>query len=389
MSEIHIVGAGPAGLMAAQMYAQNGHQVIVYEQKAAVARKFLVAGHGGFNLTHQDDYATMLTEYDHPLFRAVIAEFTNEDTVTWLQSIGIPTYVGSSGKIFPQKGIKPIAVLQAWLTRLEALGVTIKTQHQLLDFDKHYLQFLNGEQEVNVKYEKAVFAFGGLSWQKTGSDGKWITLFKNKNISITKIEPANSGFETTIDFTALEGKPLKNIAVNFQNTIKKGEIVFTNYGIEGSPIYYLNRSIRKHALPLTIYLDLKPNLSLDNIQQLYESQHLINITAFLKDKLSIQGAALTLLKKLPKAVYINPNALFQHIKQYPIEIKSFRPIDEVISTSGGLSWDALDEHLALKDYPQIQCCGEMLDWEAPTGGYLLQGCFASGYFVGMQNKITK
>lgn len=378
-SPIVIIGAGPSGLMAAQYLAENGFQVHIYEQNKAAARKFLVAGHGGFNLTHSEPIADFILRYDKNILHLILQRFDNKDTVNWLHNLGIETYVGSSGKIFPIKTIKPIQVLNAWLAKLQSLGVKIHYEHTFIDFTDNYITLKQQDNTLSIPYNKLLLAMGGGSWQKTGSNAKWIDIMMNKGIKIQPLESANSGYNTSDDFQSLEGLNLKNIEVRFNETRKKGEIVFTNYGIEGSPLYYLNRFTRAGTFPYYIYLDLKPTFSKDQI--IHELQQNNNTTRVLKEKLKLSKPAIVLLKRLPKEVFNDPVALSHQLKNYPIAVTSLRPIDEVISTAGGLDFEELSHSLYLHKYPNIYCLGEMLDWEAPTGGYLLQACFSMGIYV--------
>lgn len=384
-NQIIIIGAGPAGLMASQILAEKGFKVQIYEQNKASGRKFLVAGNGGFNLTHSEELENFIEKYDAPEIRNIVKNFDNKKVIDWLSDLGVTTYVGSSGKIFPTKNFKPIQVLKAWLDRLEQLGVTIHYEHTFLDFDENSITLKNREKELKIEYSKLILAMGGGSWKKTGSDAKWIEILKSKNIDITPLESANSGYNTDSKFHQLQGQYLKNIKVSFENNDKIGEVVFTKYGIEGSPIYYLNRFTRKHDFPLIINIDLKPNLSEAEIfEQLNGNE---KISQILKRKLKLSTTALNLLKTLDKESYTNIENLSKTIKKFPIEILSFRPIDEVISTSGGVSFSALNDKLELHNFPNVFCAGEMIDWEAPTGGYLLQACFSTGFWVA--NEISK
>lgn len=376
---IIIIGAGPAGLMAAQQLAEAGKEVIIYEQGKAAARKFLVAGHGGFNLTHTEPIDHFILKYDKAEIGKIIQHFDNKQVIAWLKDLGIETFVGSSGKIFPIKGIKPIQVLNAWLEKIKHLGVKICYEHRLIDFDQQKVIIEHRRKTQEQYFSKLILALGGGSWQKTGSDAKWVPLLASKNIAIHPLASANSGYNTTIDFSEIEGEILKNIEVEFDGIRKKGEMVFTSYGIEGSPIYYLNRYTRPHSFPLTIYLDLKPTFSQEAIARLLTSSD--KISEALRDKIHLSKPAFKLLKKLSKTVYTDPLKLAKAIKLFPIEVGSLRPIDEVISTAGGIKLEELDHRLALKNYPHIHCIGEMLDWEAPTGGYLLQACFSMGHWT--------
>lgn len=379
---IILIGAGPANLMAAEVLATAGHQVQIFERNKAAARKFLVAGHGGFNLTHNEPIDQFVERYDAEFVKSIVRAFDNQATIQWLNDLGISTYVGSSGKIFPEKSIKPIQVLQAWLQRLASLQVAIHYGCTMIDFDHHTVTIENSEGIHQHTFDRLILGLGGKSWAKTGSDGMWESMMKPKNVALTPLEPANSGYTTDIDFTMLEGAVLKNIAVHYQEHSKKGEIVFTNYGIEGSPIYYTNRMIRKDGFPNQIFIDLKPNLSATEITAKLNSNQ--SISTILKEKLNIKGASLSLLRLLDKATYNDKTALATLIKRYPINITGFRPIDEVISTAGGIQINSLNNDLSLKHYPNVYINGEMLDWEAPTGGYLLQACFSLGRYIGLK-----
>ena len=379
MSSIHIVGAGPAGLMAATSCVARGMKVHVYDHKKAAGRKFLVAGHGGFNLTHSEDLAAFLTRYDHPEIRKIVQEFDTGKTIDWLKSIGVDTYVGSSGKVFPVKGIKPIHVLENWLNALRQSGVVFHFSHRLIDFNQEYLVFDSEGEQKNVQYEHAVFAFGGKSWSKTGSDGAWTELFSEKEIGVSLLEPSNSGLEMSEAYHDLEGRPLKNIRLYTEEAERSGELVFAHYGIEGSPVYFMNRFIRQKSFPQQIFLDLKPNLSAVEIETRLAGSK--KITDGLRS-MKLDGVKLELLKKTTKKVFTTPLLLAEIIKKYPLTVSGFRPLDEVISTYGGVLWEELNEDLSLKKFPKIKCAGEMLNWDAPTGGYLLQACFASGYKAG-------
>ena len=378
--EIIIIGAGPAGLMAAQILAEKGFEVHIYEQNKNAARKFLVAGNGGFNLTHSEDLEKFADKYESPEIQNIFKNFDNQKVVEWLADLGITTYLGSSGKIFPTKNFKPIQVLKTWLDHLEKLGVHFHYEYRFVDFDSEFVYFKNNEEEIEVAYSKLIVGLGGGSWKKTGSDAKWIEIFKEKNIIITPLEAANSGYNTDLKFHHLQGQYLKNIKLSFKNEMKIGEIVFTKYGIEGSPVYFMNRFTRKYDFPLILNIDLKPNLSQAEIFK--ELQSADKISSVLKRKLKVSTTAINLLKTLDKETYTNIEFLANKIKNFPIEVLSFRPIDEVISTAGGVAFAALNSKLELKDFPNVYCVGEMIDWEAPTGGYLLQGCFSTGFWVG-------
>ncbi|MFD2555661.1 BaiN/RdsA family NAD(P)/FAD-dependent oxidoreductase [Sphingobacterium tabacisoli] len=376
---IVIIGAGPAGLMAAQQLAIQGYKVHVYEQNKAAARKFLVAGDGGFNLTHSEPIDAFVEKYNVAFVREIVRSFDNQATVTWLSKIGIPTYVGSSGKIFPERHIKPIQVLQAWLAYLKELEVSIFYQFQLVDFDVNNVYLRHKGEIVACRYEKLILGLGGASWKKTGSDASWASILEQKGINVTPLESANSGYNTQEDWSDIEGQALKNIQIRYKNYTKLGEIVFTSYGIEGSPLYYMNRFTRKDTFPFDLEIDLKPNMSVDSIVD--RLSRVGSVVSLLKTQLKLSKTAIVLLKRLNKEVFIESRSLAMAIKRYPVHVTGLRPIEEVISTAGGVSFEELDENLALYKFPKVHCVGEMIDWEAPTGGYLLQGCFSTGAWV--------
>lgn len=375
-----VIGAGPAGLMAAQYLAIRGHKVHVYEQNKATARKFLVAGDGGFNLTHSEPIDHFVEKYDAQQIKEIVRSFDNQSTRDWLSTIGIPTYIGSSGKVFPERQVKPIHVLKAWLQYLQKLGVIFFYQYQFVDFDKDYVYLNHKDEQLRRPYQKLVLGLGGGSWAKTGSDASWVGILEDRGVQIRPLQSANSGYNTLDDWSALEGQVLKNIAVRYGEEVRLGEIVFTQYGIEGSPLYYMNRFTRKDVFPIDLYLDLKPNLTENTISGKLRVGG--SVTHLLKEKLNLSKTAINLLKSTEKTIFMNPVALARLIKCFPIRVVGLRPIDEVISTAGGVSFDELDENLALHKYPNVHCVGEMLDWEAPTGGYLLQACFSTGAWVG-------
>ncbi len=379
-NQIIIIGAGPAGLMAAQELASRGNEVHVYEQNKAAARKFLVAGNGGFNLTHSEELEDFIQKYESTEIQAIVQGFDNQKVIQWLADFGITIYVGSSGKIFPTKNFKPIQVLKAWLNKLEDLGVTLHYDHTFLDFDDSAVYLKNTEGKFSLTYGKLILAMGGGSWKKTGSDAKWVETLAAKKIEITPLQSANSGYNTEGKFQQLQGQYLKNIQLSFGEYTKIGELVFTKYGVEGSPVYYLNRFTRKHELPQILHIDLKPNLSQSHILEALSGPD--KISKVLKSKLKLSTTAINLLKTLDKESYLDVLNLSKMIKNFPLEILSFRPIDEVISTAGGVAFSNLNSNLELNNFPNVYCVGEMIDWEAPTGGYLLQACFSTGFFVG-------
>ncbi|MGO3807610.1 MAG: NAD(P)/FAD-dependent oxidoreductase [Sphingobacterium sp.] len=384
-STVIIIGAGPASLIAAAELASAGIPVQVYEQNKAAGRKFLVAGHGGFNLTHSEDISDFVNRYDTTEIQDIVRAFDNMDLVGWFNDIGIPTYVGSSGKVFPEKNIKPIQVLQAILAYLDRYGVQIFYGHRMVDFDHTYVEMDCGVDRVKIKYQRLLLGLGGGSWAKTGSDGKWMALLESKGIKLNSLRAANSGLNTISNYSRLAGKVLKNIHLRFEEIQKAGEILFTRYGIEGSPVYYMNRFIRKSPFPVTLYIDLKPKMAKEEMERLL-GQPNVKVIDVLRNKIKLSPVAIELTKELSKEVYTSVEGLAYVLKHYPIQVDAFRDIDEVISTAGGVYFSELDSALELRNFPGVFCIGEMLNWEAPTGGYLLQACFSSGHWAARKIK---
>lgn len=387
MKKVVIVGAGPAGLMAAHSLSQHKNiQVELYDAHKAVARKFLVAGHGGFNLTNTRGLSEFVDTYNHPIIKKAVTCFTNEDTVKWLSEIGIETYIGSSGKIFPKKGIKPIEVLNSWLAFLKQNDVVLFTGHNLIGFDKDTVLLKNEAQEVKVNFDVLIFAMGGSSWKKTGSTGEWTTLFKQKNIEIIPFEASNAGIVIENWSKCLSGGVLKNVEVSIGNKRQFGEIELTEYGLEGAPIYALSDQIRKGEKELC--LNLKPTISYSQLVSRFKSFK-GSKTDFLRE-IKVSKFGISLIKDfVPKDDFLNDDLFLGAICRLILPIDSLRPIDEAISTVGGVSMNEIDIDFRLKNDPNHYCIGEMLDWDAPTGGYLLQACFASGFVAAqyIKNRI--
>lgn len=379
MKKVVIVGAGPAGLMAAHFLSQHkGIQVELFDANKAVARKFLVAGHGGFNLTNAKELSEFIDKYNHPTIRKAVTEFTNEDTVKWLSEIGIETYIGSSGKVFPKKGIKPIEVLTAWLVFLKQNGVIFFTEHKLIGFDKSTALFQNEAQQIRADFDVLIFAMGGASWKKTGSTGEWATLFKQKNIEIVPFEASNAGIAIENWQEDLGGGVLKNIEVSVGSKKQFGEIELTEYGLEGAPIYALSDQVRRGEKEL--WLNLKPTISHQQLTSGFKAFK-GSKTDFLRE-IKLSKSAIRLIKNfVPKDDFLNDDLFLNTISRLILPISSLRPIDEAISTVGGVSMNEISTDFQLKNHPNHYCIGEMLDWDAPTGGYLLQACFASGYIA--------
>ena len=378
---IAIVGSGPAALMAGSQAILNGNSVTFFEKKKTAGRKFLVAGDGGFNLSNSENLEDFVSRYDANQLQEMIRQFTPNDLVEWLNKIEIPTYVGSSGKIFPKQGIKPIEVLRAWIDWLTKNGAIFRFENELLDFEdgKIFMQF--NDIADWLQFDKIIMALGGGSWSVTGSDASWIKLFQAKNIDINPLVSSNAGMNISFrnKLASIEGQPIKNVVVKHGNSSKMGEITLTNYGLEGSPIYYLNRSFRNNNSAL-LKLDFKPKTEINKLVEVLSTTK--NFTEGLKMLKLSKGAIWLLKSEVSKEDFMDVQILAERIKNLEVKIDSLRPMEEAISTAGGVCWSELNDNLSLKKFPSISLCGEMLDWDAPTGGYLLQGCFASGFVAG-------
>lgn len=387
MQTVAIVGGGPSALMLAAMLDEKKYSVQIYEKNAAVGRKFLVAGDGGFNLTHSEDIDAFVTRYTPQNFlEQSLRIFTNQDLCAWLKTIGIETYVGSSKRIFPVKGVKPIEVLQAFLEKLKSKHVGIHTQHEWKGWsDKGALVFTHKEKEVLVLADKVVFALGGASWKVTGSDGTWLNLFREKGIETKSFQASNCGYEILWSSEFLEkheGQWMKNIAVSCAGVEKKGELVITKFGLEGGAIYALSPLLRKQ-LEATgtaeITIDFKPTLTNEVVLQKITRAGNKSITKILSEDIKLSETQIALLKAyISKEDFLNIEKLVRYIKNLPLTITGVAPMDEAISTVGGIVLSEVDMHFQLHKLSHHFVIGEMLDWDAPTGGYLLQGCFSMG-----------
>ena len=376
---IAIVGGGTAGMCLAAALDPEQYQVTIYEKKNALGRKFLVAGDGGFNLTYDEDIATLKRRYmPSGCLDLALDHFSNVDFRAWLLGMNIPTYVGSSHRVFPEKGIKPIQVLQAIEHRLTSKNVELRFNHEFTNWTAEGGVLCNGEKRVAA--DIIVFALGGASWKVTGSDGSWLTLFAKQGVKTTDFQAANCAFQVNWPNEFIRryaGHPWKNISISIDNLQQSGEVVITDFGLEGNAIYALSEQIQRElsaGSPARICIDFKPSLTTEAIiEKLKQSK--TNLTSTLRETLKLSKAHIYLLKtELNKEQFLDLSVLVQHIKKYPISLISAAPIDEAISTTGGIHIDAVDHNYRLKDHENVYCIGEMLDWYAPTGGYLIQGC---------------
>ena len=386
-----IVGGGPAGLMAAEMASKaaigTDLNITLFEGKPSVGRKFLVAGHGGLNLTHSESLDRFAGKY-HGSFKAgywtsLLEDFSNEDTRAWASELGIETFIGTSGRVFP-KEFKAAPLLRRWVQRIKRQGVMVEARHYLQKITRKdariELEFSTPEGVISRTFDAVILALGGASWPETGSNAQWVPLFQQLGISVAPFQAANCGWEINWhpDILPLAaGEPLKNIAVTAGNITIHGELMITSYGVEGGAIYQLGASLRSMAHP-QLFIDLKPTFSSEELVQKISS-YSGNFINSAKKAWRLGNAAHALLGTLaPPKAHNDPHALARFAKAMPIPLTGPRPIAEAISSAGGVSFEQLNDNLMLENHPGLFVTGEMIDWEAPTGGYLLQGCFATG-----------
>jgi uncharacterized flavoprotein (TIGR03862 family) len=375
--DIVIVGGGPAGLRAAEVAAMSGRSVTVFDGKPSVGRKFLVAGKGGLNLTHGEDFESFVSRYaGGKIWKNLLEDFSPQDLREWSHGLGQETFQATSGRVYP-KSLKGAPVLRAWLARLKSLGVEIRPKHLWSElWDGKVLFFENG---VEVQAKAIIFALGGGSWPKTGSDGGWIAKFQAMGVKCDPLVSSNCGWE--VDWSdgfseKAEGSPLKNLVVSVGEKQVAGELLITRYGLEGGTIYALGRELRGMKEPV-LEIDFKPTFSHQELlEKLGDGKNDLELAAK-RWKLSDAARAVIGLEKVKSA-----EELVARTKACRIPLKGPRPIAEAISSAGGVCWSVLDKNLMLKKFPGVFLCGEMIDWDAPTGGYLLQGSFATGTWAG-------
>jgi uncharacterized flavoprotein (TIGR03862 family) len=394
-SHVVIIGGGPAGLMAAEVLSQAGIKVDLYDGMPSVGRKFLLAGVGGMNITHSEAYPAFLSRYAEraPQIAPLLRSFGADALCQWIHDLGIETFVGSSGRVFPTD-MKAAPLLRAWLKRLREAGVVIHTRHRWLGWDNSgSLRIDSPEGEKNIKPDATLLALGGGSWSRLGSDGAWMLPLEQRAVGLAPLQPSNCGFEvqawSDLMVSKFAGAPLKNIAIGLNDDVPRlGECVITATGIEGSLIYALSaptrEAINQHG-SATLHLDLLPGRPVDKVQAaLDKPRGSRSLSKHLHSQLGIDGVKAALLRELATTKTFTDMALLaKAIKALPLTLVKTRPLDEAISSAGGVLFEAMDERLMLKQVPGVFCAGEMLDWEAPTGGYLLTACFASGRAAGL------
>jgi uncharacterized flavoprotein (TIGR03862 family) len=383
--KVSIIGGGAAAMTLAAFLNKRKFEVTIFEKNKTLGRKFLVAGKGGFNLTHSEQIESLIERYTpSSLLKEVVLKFTNNDLIDWLHSIGIPTYIGSSKRVFPKEGIKPIAVLKAIQTVLIENGVKIEYNKTWTGWDINNNLVFNDENIVASDY--SIFALGGGSWKVTGSNGSWLSVFDKKGIHIIPFQGSNCTYNIVWEndfILKYAGAPLKNISISCLNKKQKGEVVITQFGLEGNAIYALSPEIRSELQKqqkAIIFIDLKPSLSYEAIVAKLKKYNYKKTTEILKSDLKLSPVQIGLLKTyVSKETFLTIDILALKIKSLPLDIVGSAALDKSISTVGGVSLSEIDVNFQLNTIKNNYCIGEMLDWDAPTGGYLLQACFSMGF----------
>ncbi len=386
--KIAIIGGGASGLFFASEIDTNRFEVSLFEKNNQPGRKLLVAGKGGFNLSHSEPINQLKTRYTPDNFLStVLLKYDNVELQNWFKQNGIPTFIGSSKRIFPEKQYKPIQVVNTILKVIETNGVHIYTNHEWIGFDhSNELVFKHEGKTLTKSFDYIVYAMGGASWKVTGSDGNWTNHFKSTKLNPFK--PSNCAYlvEWPDHFIAhTEGKPLKNISLTCNGITRTGELMITEFGLEGSPIYGLSPQIRNQLNQkgsAIVYIDLKPEFDLDKIIKRLSETNQSNQTKLLQNRLKLSKEKIRLLKAFTDLdTFKSPEKLAGAIKRLPVPITGTAPLDEAISTVGGIALNEISPDFEIKKIPGHFAIGEMLDWDAPTGGYLIQACFSMGLYL--------
>ena len=391
MARLAIIGGGPAGLMAAEVAAGAGADVSVFDAMPSVGRKFLIAGKGGMNITHAEPLADFKRRYGErePVIAPLLDAFGPAELREWIHGLGIETFVGTSGRVFPRE-MKAAPLLRAWLHRLRAQGVHFNVRHRWEGWTGDgALRFSTPEGEITQRANAVILALGGGSWAKLGSDGAWVPLLAGHDVPVAPLKPANCGFN--VNWSAhfsqrFAGAPVKSVVATVGSLRQQGEFNITASGIEGGLIYALSATLRDALAagqPAVITLDLAPGRSLERLTaDLSRPQGRDSLTNHLRRRAGIEGVKAGLIREFSPFFGLTAAAIAATIKALPMLVASPRPLDEAISTAGGVMFEALDEGLMCRHQPGLFFAGEMLDWEAPTGGYLLTACLSSGHRAG-------
>ena len=396
LQQAAVIGAGPAGLMAAEVLAQGGVAVTVYDAMPSAGRKFLMAGRGGLNLTHSEPLPQFLTRYREATshLKPAIEAFPQQALRDWSEALGQETFVGSSGRVFP-KAFKASPLLRAWLRRLDSLGVRLALRHRWKGWDEQgRLRFETPDGPRAIAPSATVLALGGASWPRLGSDGAWAEVLAAKGVKISPLRPANSGFTAVwseVFRDRFEGQPLKGASLSVGEHSVRGEAIITRTGIEGGAIYALSAELREAILRdgwATLNIALRPDVGIDELTaRLSVAKGKQSFSNFVRKAANLSPVAIGLLQEAAKSsgkslAALSPADLAHLIEAVPVQLTGVAPIARAISTAGGIAFDELDDAFMLRRLPGVFAAGEMLDWEAPTGGYLLQASFATGAAAG-------
>ncbi|MCL4273908.1 MAG: TIGR03862 family flavoprotein [Anaerolineales bacterium] len=396
---VAIIGGGPAGLMAAEVLSGQGVRVDVYDSMPSLGRKFLMAGKSGLNITHAEPFEDFVARYGdrQDEVKKWLLEFTPADLREWVRGLGIETFVGTSGRVFPV-GMKASPLLRAWLKRLDEAGVRFHLRHRLIGLTgltglngrRVGLEFETREGTKTVAADAVILALGGGSWRRLGSDGAWVEWLGQAGVQVEALKPSNCGFDvawSAVFKEKFDGHPIKSVVLSFGEFRQQGEFIVTQEGVEGSLIYAASALMRDALLTngrAVMTLDLAPGKTEAQLaEKLSKPRGSRTLASHLEKAAGMKGVKAGLLREfVPKDEFADMHRLAFNIKQLPVPLTATRPLDEAISSAGGVTFEALDEHLMLRNLPGVFCAGEMLDWEAPTGGYLITACMASGRWVG-------
>ena len=392
--QVAVIGGGPAGLIAAEVLAAAGVKVNVFDRKPNVGRKFLMAGRGGLNLTHSEDREKFLSRYGAAakFMMPLLENFSPDDLRNWCETLGEKTFVGSSGRVFPES-FKASPLLRRWLKRLDSLGVSFFLAHRWTGWSSlGDITFIKEEKsQISLRPDATLLALGGASWPRLGADGSWIPLLEGKGISVASLRPSNCGF--IVDWSDIfkdkfSGVPLKTIGLSFGSRHLTGDIMISRTGIEGGGVYALSADLRdeiERAGHVVLYLDLRSGIGESDLcQRLKAPRARLSFSNFMRKYSGLSPVAISLLREGEGGdvvTHFSSAQLAARIKKFPLKLVGTGSLDRAISTAGGVPLDVLTDGLMLKKLPSVYVAGEMLDWEAPTGGYLLQGCFSTGVWA--------